>query len=169
MPHETTIPHKIAKKDGHLHKIAQKYGCLPYLVILCQHTVVVQVTLGECWVRYVPTKYCIILGGSYRQTQIHKNITCEMYSCVCLRQCTKMKFQTVAVSAIFEFIGNEFELGENKFERERETIIFSIRQYPLNSVIIFRKHHNILERCFFQTRKHIKVGLNFSLAAGPKR
>jgi hypothetical protein len=37
-----------------------------------------------------------------------------------------MKFETVAVSAIFEFIGNEFELGENKFERERETIIFSI-------------------------------------------
>ncbi len=62
--------------------------------------------------------------------------------------------------AIFEFIGNEFELEENKFERERETIIFSIQQYPLNSVIIFRKRHNILERCFFQTRKHIEVGLN---------
>ncbi len=62
-----------------------------------------------------------------------------------------------------------FELGENKFERERETIIFSIRQYPLNSVIIFRKRHNIFERCFFQTRKHIEVGLNLSLAAGPKR
>ncbi len=75
----------------------------------------------------------------------------------------------VAVSAIFEFIGNEFELGKNKFERERETIIFSIRQYPLDSVIIYRKRHNILKRCFFQTRKHIKVGLNFSLAAGPKR
>ncbi len=67
---------------------------------------------------------------------------------------------------IFEFIGNEFE---NKFERERETIIFSIQQYPLNSVIIFRKRHNILERCFFGTRKHIEVGLNFSLAAGTKR
>ncbi len=39
----------------------------------------------------------------------------------------------------------------------------------LNSVIIFRKHHNILEICFFGTRKHIEVGLNFSLAAGPKR
>ncbi len=73
------------------------------------------------------------------------------------------------LNPLFEFIGNEFELGENKFERERETIIFSIRRYPLNSVIIFRKHHNIVERCFFQTRKHIEVGLNFSLAAGPKR
>jgi len=30
------------------------------------------------------------------------------------------------VSAIFEFSGNEFELGENKIEREREPIIFSI-------------------------------------------
>jgi hypothetical protein len=37
-----------------------------------------------------------------------------------------MEFWTVAVSAVFEFIGNEFELGKNKFERERETIIFSI-------------------------------------------
>jgi hypothetical protein len=80
-----------------------------------------------------------------------------------------MEFYTIAVSAIFEFIGNEFELGENKFERERERIIFSIQQYPFNSVIIFRKRHNILERCFFGMRKHIEVGLNFSLAAGPKR
>ncbi len=39
----------------------------------------------------------------------------------------------------------------------------------LNSIIIFRKRHNILERCFFGTRKHIEVGLNFSLAVGPKR
>ncbi len=54
-------------------------------------------------------------------------------------------------------------------ERERESIIFSIQQYPLNSIIIFWKHHNILERCLFGTRKHIEVGLNFSLAAGPKR
>jgi hypothetical protein len=92
-----------------------------------------------------------------------------MYSCVCLCQCTKMEFQTVAVSAIFEFAGNEFELGENKFEREREKIIFSIRQYPLNSVVIFRKRHNILERCFFWTRKHIEVGLNLSLSVGQKR
>jgi hypothetical protein len=30
------------------------------------------------------------------------------------------------VSAIFEFSGNEFELGENKIEREREPIIFLI-------------------------------------------
>jgi hypothetical protein len=28
-------PHKIAKKDGHLHEIAKKDSCLPYLVILC--------------------------------------------------------------------------------------------------------------------------------------
>ncbi len=44
-------PHKIAKKDGHLQEIAKKDGCLPYLVILCQITVVV--SLGECWVRYL--------------------------------------------------------------------------------------------------------------------
>ena len=30
------------------------------------------------------------------------------------------------VSVIFEFSGNEFELGENKIEREREPIIFLI-------------------------------------------
>jgi hypothetical protein len=29
-------------------------------------------------------------------------------------------------SAIFEFSGNEFEFDENKIEREREPIIFSI-------------------------------------------
>ena len=33
-------PHKIAKKDGHLHEIATKDGRLPYLVILCHYTVV---------------------------------------------------------------------------------------------------------------------------------
>jgi len=44
-------PHKIAKKDGHLHGIAKKDGRLPYLVVLCQHTVVV--SLGECWVSYL--------------------------------------------------------------------------------------------------------------------
>jgi len=55
-----------------------------------------------------------------------KNITCEMYSCVCLCRCMNMDVYTVAVSVIFEFSGNKFELGENKFERERETIIFSI-------------------------------------------
>jgi hypothetical protein len=35
-------PHKIAKKDGHLHEIAQKDGRLPYLVILCQYTVLLE-------------------------------------------------------------------------------------------------------------------------------
>ncbi len=64
--------------------------------------------------------------GLIQANMIHKNTTCEMYSCVCLRQCTKLDFQTVAVSAIFEFSGNKFELEENKFEKERETIIFSI-------------------------------------------
>ena len=39
-------PHKIAKKDGHLHEIAKKDHRLPYLVILCQHTVV-RVSLGR--------------------------------------------------------------------------------------------------------------------------
>jgi hypothetical protein len=32
-------PHKIAKKDGHLHEIAKRNGHLPYLVILCQPSV----------------------------------------------------------------------------------------------------------------------------------
>jgi hypothetical protein len=33
-------PHKIAKKDGHLHEIAKRNnGRLPYLVILCQPSV----------------------------------------------------------------------------------------------------------------------------------
>ncbi len=59
-------PHKITKIDGHLHEIAQKDSRLPYLVILCQHTVVVRVSLSECWVRYVPTKYCIILVYSQK-------------------------------------------------------------------------------------------------------
>ena len=50
-------------------------------------------------------------------------------------------------------------MEKNKFEKERETIIFSIWQ-------VFRKSHNISERYHFWTRKHIEVGLNFSLAAG---
>jgi hypothetical protein len=33
---------------------------------------------------------------------------------------------TVAVSAIFEFSRNGFELGKNKFEKEREKITFSL-------------------------------------------
>ena len=56
------------------------------------------------------------------------------------------------VSAIIEFSGNEFELGENKIEREREPIIFLYERGPLNSVIIFRKRHNISERYDFGTR-----------------
>jgi hypothetical protein len=71
-------------------------------------------------------------------------------------------------SGIFEFSGNEFELSENKIERERESIISLIRQEPLNRVIIFWKSHNISERYYFGTRKHIELGLNFSLVAGPK-
>jgi hypothetical protein len=38
----------------------------------------------------------------------------------------KNGFLDHCVSAIFEFSGNEFELGENKNEREREPIIFLI-------------------------------------------
>jgi hypothetical protein len=64
---------------------------------------------------------------------------------------------------MFEFIGNEFESGENKFERERVTIIFSIRQYPVNSVIIFWKRHNILERCFFVWENTLKSDFIFLL------
>ena len=69
----------------------------------------------------------------------------------------KIDSYTVAVSAMFEFS------GENKFERERETIIFSIWQYLLNSVIIFQKLVIFLERCSFGIRKRIEVKLNFSL------
>ena len=54
-------PHKIAKKDGHLHEIAKKDSRLPYLVILCQHTVVVRVIEPRWVLGKVPTKYCIIL------------------------------------------------------------------------------------------------------------
>ena len=39
----------------------------------------------------------------------------------------------------------------------------------LNSIIIFWKRHNILERYDFgTTRKHIEVGFNLSLAEGQK-
>jgi hypothetical protein len=38
----------------------------------------------------------------------------------------KKDFYTIAVSAIFEFSGNGFELGKNKFEKEREKITFSL-------------------------------------------
>ena len=69
---------------------------------------------------------------------------------------------------IFEFIGNEFELGENKFERERETIIFLIQQYPLNSVIIFWKRHNILERFFLVRENTLKSDLIFLLQRDQK-
>ena len=39
---------------------------------------------------------------------------------------------------------------------------------PIKSVIIFQKSHNILERYYFCTRKHLKVVLKFSLAAGQR-
>jgi len=42
-------PHKIAEKDGRLHKNAKKDGCLSYLVIFCQDAVV-RVSLPWCWV-----------------------------------------------------------------------------------------------------------------------
>jgi hypothetical protein len=38
----------------------------------------------------------------------------------------KKDFLTIAVSGMFEFSGNGFELGENKFENEREKITFSL-------------------------------------------
>ena len=44
-------PHKIAEKDGRLHKNAKKDGCLSYLVIFCQDAVV-RVSLPTCWVSY---------------------------------------------------------------------------------------------------------------------
>ncbi len=59
-------------------------------------------------------------------------------------------------------------MGENKFERERETIIFSIQQYRLNSVIIFWKRHNILERCFFERESTSKSDLIFLLQRDQK-
>ena len=40
------------------------------------------------------------------------------------------------------------------------------KQLSSQYVILFWKSHNILERYYFCTRKHIEVGLNFSLAAG---
>ena len=91
------------------------------------------------WAHDICAHSRIPVKGVHRQTQIHKNITCEMYSCICLHRCTKMDVQTIAVSAIFEFCGNKFELGEIKFERERETIIFSYDKY-FGRVIIFWKN-----------------------------
>jgi hypothetical protein len=38
----------------------------------------------------------------------------------------KKDFSTVAVSAMFELSRNGFELGENKFEKEREKNTFSL-------------------------------------------
>jgi hypothetical protein len=61
-------PHKIAKKDGHLHEIAKKDHRLPYLVILCQHTVV-RVSLGRQVlgkVRYLLTKYTLLPFCSHK-------------------------------------------------------------------------------------------------------
>jgi hypothetical protein len=51
----------------------------------------------------------------------------------------KKDFLTVAVSAIFEFSGNRFELGKNKFEKEREKNTFSLWRESLNSVGIYQK------------------------------
>jgi hypothetical protein len=58
-------PHKIAEKDGRLHKNAKKDGCLSYLVIFCQDAVV-RVSLPTCWVSYnfffsALTKYTLLL------------------------------------------------------------------------------------------------------------
>ncbi len=56
-------PHKIAEKEGCLHKNAKKDGSLSYLVIFCQDAVV-RVSLPRCWVSYklffsVLTKYTL--------------------------------------------------------------------------------------------------------------
>ena len=47
-----------------------------------------------------------------------KNIPCECILASVFRRCMKIDFLTVAVSGIFEFSGNQFELGKNKSERE---------------------------------------------------
>ncbi len=53
-------------------------------------------------------------------------------------------------------------IGQDQiWERKRKT-------YLLTMTRIFKQHCNILESFIFCTRKHIEVGLNFSLAAGPK-
>jgi len=52
--------------------------------------------------------------------------------------------------------------------REKENQLSSrYDRGTLNSVIIFRKRHNILERYDFGTKKHIEARFNLSLAEGP--
>jgi len=77
---------------------------------------------------YTPPKNPFLWGYAYRQiwrfpdtlkTYLFLRLSLSVYENGFLDRC---------VSAIFEFSGNEFELGENKIEREREPIIFSIWQ-----------------------------------------
>jgi hypothetical protein len=51
-------PHKIAEKDGCLHKNAKKDGSLSYLVIFCQDAVV-RVSLGTIGTYSQNTLYCL--------------------------------------------------------------------------------------------------------------
>ncbi len=81
-----------------------------------------------------------------------------MYSCICHRQCMKKDFLTIAVSGMFEFSGNGFELGENKFENEREKITFSLWRESLNSVVIYRKVLFFYEKTYWSQTKFISCG-----------
>jgi hypothetical protein len=61
------------------------------------------------------------------------------FGCLCTTQDENQSLLYIAVSAIFEFSGNEFELDEIKFERERQT------HYLLNKTVTSKERHNILE------------------------
>ena len=65
-------PHKIAEKDGCLHKNAKKDGSLSYLVIFCQDAVV-RVSLGRQVlgrVRSVPTHKIHFIAFLQSQNEI---------------------------------------------------------------------------------------------------
>ena len=70
-------PHKIAEKDGCLHKNAKKDGSLSYLVIFCQDAVV-RVSLGRQVlgkVRYLLTKYTLLPFCSHKMKLLKCSIT----------------------------------------------------------------------------------------------
>jgi hypothetical protein len=76
---------------------------------------------------HLPNKETGKIGHVPLKFTIHKKHTFEMYSCSCLHWCMKKDFLTVAVSAIFEFSRNEFELGEKKFEKEKKYLLTVIK------------------------------------------
>ena len=91
-----------------------------------------------------------------------------MYSCFCLSSVYENWFFDRCCLWDIWIQRESIWIGQEQiWERKRNNYLLNMT-VTFNSVIIFQKSHNIPERYYFRTRKHIEVGLKFSLAVGSK-